>query len=899
LQRLALILNEAEKMIQRLETDINNLEYQNMGGAREDFEEEMPEENPVILVVTGQDGGGGGGGAPSSSFSSSSQQSNATTAPITIVATTTPTINPPQITFPANFSQLATSTITFSGTASSTQIISTDFSNATTTVNQSNHWEIILENFSQGTTTLQFFANDNQATSNPTEIEIFVEFVTSTPPKIVLLDAPTLKIAQCENSMLTTACWVATTTLDISWATTTSCADFSHFNFNNNGVMASTTATSTQVINLADNTDWIFEVGVEDIYGNISPVASQIVTIKLLPVVINEIAWAGTDASVTDEWIELYNLSNEEIDLTDWLLYSQDGSPKIFFSGASNKTISAKGYYLIERTDDTTINDISADLVTPFSGEGKSTGLSNNGEHLILAYKKDGQATTTIDEVAFSQNEGGWSESGEICSYGHCRTLEKYEPGIVGTNRENWGLSIGQYILNGQDANGNNIRGTPRARNSINYKIAKGNSLSENKTLTKDNSPYFVGSDGLTVKKGAKLKIEEDVIIKIVQRYDKVEIIINGSLEAIGGEKGNQVIFTVFSDDTGGDTNGDGDCIVGDATHICPGVGNNFWSQIVFDSAEQSNFKNTIFVFGGNRCLTTYPESMVVVKNSEVDFQKTSFEESYSSGLLLEQATSTIDECYFKNNQEESESCGLSATRSYFEIRNSVFDGNYKGLMTTDSSNLIIDNNFFQNNVSFPLTIANPTGLKITNNSGINNGTDGINLSGYLFEGATELDYNPLPYVIDNVLIVAEKAVLEIKPQTTFKFDKDGTLGVEGYLGVKGGIGDENKIIFTSLFEKEGVATSSIAKVGGINIMSASSTIENAEFRYLKEATNYMDLSNYYSGREPLPAAINLKDVVYRYNYWSIKTDTLDNPIIRAENIICDQSTTNTTGICQ
>lgn len=43
-------------------------------------------------------------------------------------------------------------------------------------------------------------------------------------------------------------------------------------------------------------------------------------------VVINEIAWMGTEVSASDEWMELYNNTNKDIDLTGWGLYEAGGT---------------------------------------------------------------------------------------------------------------------------------------------------------------------------------------------------------------------------------------------------------------------------------------------------------------------------------------------------------------------------------------------------------------------------------------------------------------------------------------------------------------------------------------------------------------------------------------------
>lgn len=58
-------------------------------------------------------------------------------------------------------------------------------------------------------------------------------------------------------------------------------------------------------------------------------------------VVINEISWMGTTTSSNDEWIELYNTSDNDINLDKWILKAEDKSPKIELSGK----ISAKGFY--------------------------------------------------------------------------------------------------------------------------------------------------------------------------------------------------------------------------------------------------------------------------------------------------------------------------------------------------------------------------------------------------------------------------------------------------------------------------------------------------------------------------------------------------------------------------
>jgi hypothetical protein len=85
-------------------------------------------------------------------------------------------------------------------------------------------------------------------------------------------------------------------------------------------------------------------------------------------VIINEIAWMGTEKSSSDEWIELYNNSDSPVSVENWTLKSLTGTLKIILKGI----IPSKGFYLLERSDDDTISSIKADLI--YTGALKNTG---------------------------------------------------------------------------------------------------------------------------------------------------------------------------------------------------------------------------------------------------------------------------------------------------------------------------------------------------------------------------------------------------------------------------------------------------------------------------------------------------------------------------------------------
>lgn len=162
-----------------------------------------------------------------------------------------------------------------------------------------------------------------------------------------------------------------------------------------------------------------------------------------LDVVINEVAWAGTQAGSADEWIELFNNKNAPTDLTGWTLQAADGSPNILLAG----TIGAHDYFLLERTDDTTVSDIPADQV--YTG-----ALNNDGETLILR-----DAASNVIDTANSTGEAWVAGSlSPPCSMERINSLDIDRPSNWATNDD--------LIENGLDADANPICGTPNQENS-------------------------------------------------------------------------------------------------------------------------------------------------------------------------------------------------------------------------------------------------------------------------------------------------------------------------------------------------------------------------------------------------------------------------------------------------
>ncbi len=110
-----------------------------------------------------------------------------------------------------------------------------------------------------------------------------------------------------------------------------------------------------------------------------------------------------------------------------------DGTPHIIFSSSS---ISAQSYFLLERTDNSTVPDVLADLI--YTG-----ALGNDGENLEL---RD-VAGTLIDSVDCAL---GWFAGNNSTK----ETMERKNPALAGSDSGNWASST-------------NPGGTPKSQNSV------------------------------------------------------------------------------------------------------------------------------------------------------------------------------------------------------------------------------------------------------------------------------------------------------------------------------------------------------------------------------------------------------------------------------------------------
>jgi len=105
------------------------------------------------------------------------------------------------------------------------------------------------------------------------------------------------------------------------------------------------------------------------------PFSSQLPSVQG-PVILNEVAWMGTVQSASDEWIELKNISNNVVSLDGWHIINQKGSVDIALNDLSKTVLGAGEILLFERTDDSSVPYISADLIYRGVLSNSSDGLN-------------------------------------------------------------------------------------------------------------------------------------------------------------------------------------------------------------------------------------------------------------------------------------------------------------------------------------------------------------------------------------------------------------------------------------------------------------------------------------------------------------------------------------------
>ncbi len=445
-------------------------------------------------------------------------------------------------------------------------------------------------------------------------------------------------------------------------------------------------------------------------------------------VVINEVAWMGTKASSADEWIELYNTNNTTtpFSLEGWQLETGDGNPSVSF-GKQNE-IKGEEFFLLERTDDTTVANHEADKI--YTG-----ALNNSGEKLTLRDDKG----LVVDEVPLSSNTSTpvrWLAGGNDTK----RSMERIDPEASGADPGNWQTYHGdgytdQCEPGAYGAADRAVLGTPGVDNSSPATTTPSigpTFLAATTTITGEEywcsrgSPYyleFTEDDRPTIAKGGHLRIFEDTSVKF--------------------QRSTTTSFTAGSSPhTGLDIQGDL-TVLGE---INPGPARfQYPDSLTWDKNNQ----------GRLNMLRAGTSSSVVMESAELDGN---FTNASSSVILLENnATSTrVTASTFKNGE--------------FGVR----------AMEKGSGGFIEDSIFSKN--KYPAQLRNST-LEFSGNKG-----SGNEVSGFYYPAGSNIPNeirsdmtwhnNDLPYVLESnandQLAVAGTSTLTVKSGVTVRSETSG-----------------------------------------------------------------------------------------------------------------------------
>jgi len=401
------------------------------------------------------------------------------------------------------------------------------------------------------------------------------------------------------------------------------------------------TTSSVDLITSSTDDLLLLVTSTEDIVVVTSSPSSSLV---IPDVVINEVAWAGTSAVTDqDEYIELFNNTNHDINLFPsgevskwWKIII--GDKEISLSKIVNPIIPKNGYYLLERTDDRTVNEIPADVI--YSGV-----LKNSGEKIILI---DG-AGQLVDEL---DNSSGWFAGSDV-SYASMERMSSRKPS---SDDKNWQTNQGPRLIGKVDGGGDDIplRGSPKQPN-FGPIVLKSKQLEDHRVLKKSNFPYILTYYEIPV--GKKLTVDPGVVIKTY--YPDSKIVVNGYLD-INGADNDKVIIT-----SGRDKN-----LSGDNFDEVFGVRNEpaqskDWQGMVFNPYSLDNitglemrYAGKDFKIPGSNMWDSLVSHSIHADNAVINIKDSVFNDNGDTVIFLQNSTSSINNTILNNGNLAIENYG-------------------------------------------------------------------------------------------------------------------------------------------------------------------------------------------------------------------------------------------------
>lgn len=324
-----------------------------------------------------------------------------------------------------------------------------------------------------GTHTLQYYSVDNAGNNSPVYT---VKIITDTTAPSTITD---LSVTAATNSA--TLSWTApgndgiigrASQYDIRYAAT---AIVDEATFNNATKVDKVPSPQSfgvteqlEILGLNPSTVYHFAIKSADEAPNWSPTAvttakttafTPATTVTAGDIVINELMWMGSSVSPADEWLELRNMTDRNINLTGFKLTKLDGGSDVDMTiNFSGKIVPAHGYFLIANGNSYAGGDSRLkDGIVPDIWDS-SLDLSNTSLKIKLFDTNDNLIDTAWDGTA--PKEGLFDEVTK-----KYYSMERVSVPGDGSNPLSWYTAIDAASISDFFDGGADERGTPGSAN--------------------------------------------------------------------------------------------------------------------------------------------------------------------------------------------------------------------------------------------------------------------------------------------------------------------------------------------------------------------------------------------------------------------------------------------------
>ncbi len=441
--------------------------------------------------------------------------------------------------------------------------------------------------------------------------------------------------------------------------------------------------TSTDVyMQVEAGKTYYFQARASDEAGNVSNFSKSVQLFVSWggQVVISEVAWAGTSAAYpNDEWFELYNATDQPIDVKNW---------KVSVSGVAmswgkinNSIIKAHSYLLLERDRDGVVNDITADIVYNLP-----VGFNNAGNKLELI----SAAGQKVDEVDCSK---GWFAGDAV----HYRTMERLDLSGDGSDAHSWQSNQGIRVL-GRSFNGEQLHGSPRQQNigfiALNFKQEN-----SERHLTTDNNPYIL--QYYEIPTGYTLQIDPGVVIKSYYKDAKIDVY--GTIAA-QGTRAQPVVLTSGKDTTF--SNSMLATVVGSSWSTTT-VQSKDWQGIWFHPGSVGDLNSVTIKYAGgdfkvnNYIYTGFVSQIIRSEQASVVLKDSVISEGAGTAWHMENSSSTISNTIFQKGDRAIDAYDSDITMTSSSIEQ--FGNSQAALYSKGRWPLLDGVRFFNNNANPPL----------------------------------------------------------------------------------------------------------------------------------------------------------------------------------------------------